>query len=272
MSLLNSAESRTRPRQHRKGTQPVRLVVFVDAIWLPWVRHTQQSWRVSWGIACRHILPFFGNSPLTAISFQLVRQWQRQLRTLDLAPSTINRILSVFKTICNLAEAQGQLDRDFSPALALDWAKVQKPAMRLLELDDLRRLLLALKNSQRPEAPAVLLMLYTGAAKNVVLKARWRDIDLGQNLLRSQASRGPAEVLLPAEAVSLLASLPEGRDTDCLFPGRLPEQPRDDIFRFWDETRKGAGLAGLLLRDAQASYSHWRLRLGTERLAVPDEN
>ena len=262
--MLQGSETEGIRSTRRKASRTMSLADFVREHWLPWAERKQKSWRVSWRIARTFILPFFGaNSPGT-LTFRLVRQWQKELNQQGLAPSTFNRVLSVFKTICNLGESQGWLDREFSPAQALDWARVEKPARRILALVDMRSLLDRLESSSRQEAVAVLLLLYCGASKNAVLKARWQDVDLSGAILRTRAGRGSSQVLLPAEAVELLRR--QSQSGSFIFTGKDGRRPLADTYRFWEELRNSLGLHGLLIKDAQASYSHWRLRVGPEAL------
>ena len=244
---------------------------FVDEVWLPWAQESQTSWRLSKHIADQHIIPVFGAMRLEQIRPEAVRAWLDGLERKNFALTTRNRFLCVFKTICNVAIKAGRLSS--SPAGAVACGRPERAEQRLLPLPDMRRILHALENSRRMEAAIILLLLYTGASKSVILRARHEDLFLEENLLLHRSANGRARsILLPSEAVELARGLPKDASSPWLFPGRDRNRPLSDIFLFWNELRSDCGLSGLLLRDAQRSYAHWRFCLGNAGLAESGEN
>ena len=154
-----------KPGQKRRTKAAKKtLRAFVEDIYLPHMRLRKRSWTVDARLASRFIYPTFGNREIRNIRAIEVERWLDRL-TNKLAPSSCNRVLAVFKTICSLAVRQGIVPASASPCSGVFSLKLQTPRERYLSPDEAVRLMTILEQSERQEAQALRLLLLTGARK-----------------------------------------------------------------------------------------------------------
>lgn len=114
-------------KQTRSGRQT--LMGYVEGTYLPHMRLRKRSWSVDARLARRFIYPSFGNRELGKIRAIEVEKWLDRL-TCKLAPSSCNRVLAVFKTICSLAVRQGVVPASAAPCTGVFSLKLQTPKER----------------------------------------------------------------------------------------------------------------------------------------------
>ena len=93
------------------------------------------------------------------------------------------------------------------------------------------------------------ILLYTGARKSEVLRAKWADVDLDSGHWRIPTSKSGREQLikLPQHVRETLRKL--DRLGPYLVPGRDPNQPRSDLKRPWEWIIAHAGVKDVKLHD-----------------------
>lgn len=242
----------------------VNLDAFVSEIYLPRARLRKRSWRVDERIARQHLSPVFGARELAGIQRHEIEDWLRCLAGGGLAPSTCNRILAVFKTICALAEMRGVLAAGRSPCAGVPSLKTHTQRERYLTPDEARKLMGALEKSDRQEAFALRLLLLTGARKSEILKARWEHVRLDLRLLIVPLSKSgrPRHISLSNEAVAVIRSIPRAPGCPWLFPGHSPDKPRSDIYLFWDRLRSDLGLGDVRIHDLRHTFASLLVNAG----------
>lgn len=240
------------------------LDAFVSDIYLPHAKLRKRSWDVDERIARQHLSPAFGDRRLADIQRHEVEDWLHGLSTKGLAPATCNRILSVFKSICSLAELRGILPAGQSPCAGVAPFKIHTQRERYLTRDEARRLMRTLEKSNRPEAFALRLLLLTGARKSEILKARWENVRLDQRLLTVPLSKSgrPRHILLSEAAIKVLRALPRASGNPWLFPGHAPGKPLSDIYKFWNELRRSLGLADVRIHDLRHTFASFLVNAG----------
>jgi integrase len=133
---------------------------------------------------------------------------------------------------------------------------------RYLEPAELGRLCDALnRRHDRPEAAAIVFLMLTGARRNEVLTARWRDFAPGTGIWTKPAAHTKQKrthrIPLSAAARAVLMQLAE-----CF----APNEPPPDAYVFgperihrvrstWEEVRTEAKLPGLRLHDLRHAYA-----------------
>ena len=71
-------------------------------------------------------------------------------------------------------------------------------------------------------APAIRLLLFTGARLSEVLKLQWKSVDLEAGVIRLEDSKtGPKTIQLNPAAKQILAALPRGDSNPCVIRGRF---------------------------------------------------
>ncbi|WP_304736648.1 site-specific integrase [uncultured Desulfovibrio sp.] len=250
-------------RLHRQHAATARqddileLDAFVDAVYLPHVKMRKRSWRVDERITRKRLSPVFGDRRLDGILRGEVENWLHDLAAQGLSPSTCNRNLAVFKSVCSLAMLHGVLPAGQSPCAGVRAFKIHWQRERCLNIAEARRLMRALERSPCAAAAAIRLLLLTGARKSEILKARWENVRLDQRLLTVPLSKSgrPRHILLSDEAVAVLRALPRRPECPWLFPGHAPGKPLSDIFLFWRDLRSALGLNDIRIHDLRHTFA-----------------
>ncbi|SDP35300.1 Phage integrase, N-terminal SAM-like domain, partial [Eubacterium maltosivorans] len=100
-----------------------------------------------------HLLPFFGDMPLRAISRKKIRKFKKHLSK-KLAPKTVKDILSYLKTILKAAEKKGYLKSPEMPKV-----RVQAREKEILDRRSQQALSERVRQSQNPQDMAVYISL-----------------------------------------------------------------------------------------------------------------
>lgn len=239
------------------------LMAFVEDIYLPHMRLRKRSWTVDARLASRFIYPTFGNREIRNIRSIEVERWLDRL-TNKLAPSSCNRVLAVFKTICSLAVRQGIVPASASPCSGVFSLKLQTPRERYLSPDEAVRLMTILEQSERQEAQALRLLLLTGARKSEILKARWENVHLDLHMISVPISKSGKTryIFLSDAARDILAGLKSRGKSPWLFPGRSSRKPISDIFAYWKEVRDKLNLADVRIHDLRHTFASFLVNAG----------
>jgi len=105
----------------------------------------------------------------------------------------------------------------------------RKPRQRVLDDAELKAFWQATERMGYPCGPLFRLLLLTGARKNELAQARWREIDRKQKLLTVPPERFKSDsshiIPLTTEAMAVLETLPTFEKGDCLFTTTFGERP-----------------------------------------------
>lgn len=240
------------------------LDAFVSQIYLPNIKVRKRSWQIDERIARQYLSPVFGHRVLSEINRCEVEDWLNSLLESGLAPSSCNRFLAVFKTICSFAETRGFLESGKSPCNGVSSFKIHKQRERYLSQDEARRLMERLEQSDRPEALALRLLLLTGARKNEILKARWENVNLEQRLLTVPLSKSgkPRHIVLSDAAIAVIKSIPQKAGIPWLFPGHAEGKPLSDVYLFWKKLRAELGLKDVRVHDLRHTFASFLVNSG----------
>ncbi len=252
-----SPASRPKRRGKQGESKPISFDALVSEVYLPYAKQHKKSWDMDERIARQHISPVFGDRALGEISRGDVEVWLQGLSKKGLAPTTCNRILSVFRSICSLALEYGAFPSGQSPCVRVSPLKVGVLRERYLTDEQAQRVMNELDHSERQEARAIKLLLLTGARKSEVLKARWEDVHLGQRLLTVPVSKSgrPRHIPLSDEAVAVIRSIPQEPGCPWLFPGRASGKPLSDLYLFWNSLRRKLGLRDIRIHDLRHTFA-----------------
>lgn len=255
----------TRAKIRNKATDSqLTLDDFVSQIYLPNIKIRKRSWQIDERIARQYLSPVFGHRPLSDIDRCEVEDWLNGLRKSGLAPSSCNRFLSVFKTICSFAERRGFLEQGKSPCLGVSSFKIHAQRERYLSQEEAQRLMGHLEQSNRPEALALRLLLLTGARKSEILKARWENVNLGQRLLTVPLSKSgkPRHIVLSDAAIAVIKNIPKTDGVPWLFPGHAEGKPLSDLYLFWNKLRCELGLKDVRIHDLRHTFASFLVNSG----------
>ena len=256
-----------RPRREKRSSRHegrISVDAFIASVYLPQARLIKKSWDLDERVARQHISPAFGSRAFAEIAHYEVENWLQSLLQKGLKLATVNRILAVFKHICSIAVIHRVMTAEESPCYGVRAFKVHMQRARFLSEDEAQRIKAALERYSRPEAIVLLLLLLTGARKSEILKARWEYVDLKQQMLMVPDSKSgkPRYIRLSVEAAAIIAAIPRTSGSPWLFPGRTPDKPLSDVYRFWNKIRRPLGLQDVRVHDFRHTFASWLVNAG----------
>jgi len=204
-------------------------------------------------LSLKYLNRAFKDTRLAEISPGLVRKYITERTEAGMSPATINRELSLLKSILYAAEYDGII-----PSNPIRGRRVKRLeennsrekmilAMNLTD-EDLRRLVDAAKPHLKP---ILMLALITGMRKTEILRMKWKDVDLRLGTIRIPAenSKSKRERFIPIDA-NLVAELDLiERKSDYVFFN--PETGKNimEIKRAFKTALRAAGIEGLHFHD-----------------------
>lgn len=246
------------------------LKEFHEKYWRPNRTLSKRSPKDDESILRKHLLPAFGNLPLTYITTEKVEKFKGDLSEAKLKPKTISNILTLLGSILRYAT-----ELDFIFRLP----KIKKP--RLYQNDyqylrtatEIRRFL----NEAKKQEPGVYELfataVYTGMRAGELLGLRWSDVDLKQRLISVKRSFDkPTKsgrlryVPILDPLLPILKKWRLQNDNELVFPNAVGNMhtPNPRVIKFtFKEALEKAELAPIRFHDLRHSFaSHWMLNGG----------
>lgn len=126
------------------------------------------------------------------------------------SPITANRVLAVFRRLCNWAVGRGHVA--VSPCESIESPSAEETRDRVLEDDEIKLAWAAFAGAGWPFGPIAKLLLLTGARRDEIAGGRWSEIDLAAKtwtIAKERSKNGVAhEIPLSDSAVEILSALP----------------------------------------------------------------
>ena len=132
-----------------------------------------------------HIFPELGMIPLNRLDNVLLEEYVRKKRDTgsrdggELAPKTVNCLISVIKQVLRFAEEEGCLDKP----LKIRALRQNKPEIRIMTREEQRQLETMAAKDGGPAALGILVALYTGLRIGEVCALQWKDISLEYSVI-----------------------------------------------------------------------------------------
>jgi integrase len=244
-----------RERQERRSIPTLRA--FVQDHYLPFVRTYKRSWQTDEIVLRVHVLPRLGHLFLDEIHTQRITEIIAAMRSDGYAPGTVGRVIVILRYLFNLVGKWNVVRGLENPASGIPVpADVQRN--RFLDKDETTRLVEALaKDENQVAAKAILLLLLTGARRNEITHARWEHVDLEASTLFVPLSKSGKSryVILNADAVAILRSIPRLPDNPFVFPSPVTGRPCASLYFPWQRIRTKAGLGDVRLHDLRHSFA-----------------
>src|SRR5262249_3022641 len=241
-----------RERQERRSIPT--LSAFVEQRYLPFVQTYKRSWQTDETVLRVHVLPRLGHVFLDEITMERITEIVAAMRSDEYAPGTVGRVIVILRYLFNLVRKWNVVRELENPASGIPVpADVQRN--RFLDKDETKRLVEALaKDENQVAAKAILLLLLTGARRNEITHARWEHVDLNTSTLFVPLSKSgkPRYVILNADAVAVLRSIPRLPGNPFVFPSPVTSRPCASLYFPWQRIRTKAGLEDVRLHDLRA--------------------
>ena len=242
-------------RQERRSIPTLRA--FVEDRYLPFVQTYKRSWQTDETVLRVHVLPHLGSLFLDEITTERIIDIVATMQGNDYAPGTIGRVIVILRFLFNLARKWNVLKGNENAAVGIPVPPdVQRT--RFLDKNEIERLVEALvRDENQVAAKAILLLLLTGARRNEVTHARWEHVDLKSSTLFVPLSKSgkPRYVLLNADAVEVLKSVPQLPGNPYVFPSPITGRPCASLHFPWHRIRTEAELSDVRLHDLRHTFA-----------------
>ena len=255
----------------RKDARPKNASITLDRavedyVW-PYLRprlRTAQKYEDMYNL---RISRLYGSMPITEIRREhLLSLHTALVRDDGLSPSSANRHLSMLRRCFSLLVQHDLLDSN--PASRIPMYP-ESGTERYLQSEDLRKLLVALRNGTKRNFMVRMLALYllsTGARLNEALQARWKDIDRENRVWRIPASNSKSKkvrsVPLNDSAIEVLDQLGTEDKYEWLFVNTAKGERLKYVHRVWDRLRIKAGMPNLRLHDLRHTHASMLINQG----------
>lgn len=204
------------------------------------------------------INPVLGKKRLVEIKPKEVQSLHLKLAE---TPYLANRVLSLLKTMFNLAEDWGLRPNHSNPCRRIKAFKEEK-RQRFLSPDELKRIWVALQELEGQgkisafAAVAIRLLVFTGARKSEVLNLQWSEVDFENHQVNLQDSKtGKKTIHLSTHARRLLKEIPRVEGNPFVCVGQKDNRPLTDIKKPWRKLLDVAEIDGLRLHDLRHSFA-----------------
>lgn len=236
----------------------------IDQSYLPHVKSYKRSWGTDFSLLKNHILPALGHLYLDEITRRhLVDLFSHHRKTHK--PGSTNRIIILCRYIFNCAIRWDVPGVKKNPTSGIDLFVENNQRERYLSSDEAQRLFTQLEKSDAPSIKYIIsLLLLTGARKNEVLHAEWRDFDLERRIWTIEVNKSGKTRYIPLSdgVLQLLEIIPRMAGNPFLFPNRKTGKPFVQIFYAWNTARKRAGLADVRIHDLRHSFASFLINSG----------
>lgn len=217
-----------------------------------------------------HLVPQWGKLRLDEIRPQAISKWLGDKRQ-DLAPATVEKLRVTLGRSFELALQWNLPGAEINPVRAVPRFRFDNARERYLSTAEAQRLLVVCKGSSNPQLWAIVsLLLYTGARKSELLKAKWEHVSLDQRFwLIPDSKTGKARrVPLSGPAIDVIKGLAELPGCPWLLPNPETKQPYNTIKRAWATAQAEAKLPGLRLHDLRHSAASFMANGGVDLFTI----
>lgn len=217
-----------------------------------------------------HLIPRWGKLRLDEITHLEISRWLADKRK-ELAPATVEKLRVTMGRTFELGRQWNVPGCEINPVRAVPRFKFDNARERYLSGAEAQRLLAACKASPNTHLWAIVsLLLYTGARKSELLKARWEHIGLeSKTWLIPDSKTGKARrVPLSGAAIEVLEGLNRYPQCPWLVPNPTTLKPYTCLKSAWETAREAAGLPGLRVHDLRHSAASFMANGGIDLFTI----
>ncbi|MFW9851824.1 MAG: tyrosine-type recombinase/integrase [Candidatus Thorarchaeota archaeon] len=193
-------------RRERK----IKFEDFADEYLEKYSKVNKKSWK-SDQTSLNQLIPFFKGMKLNKITPRHIEEYKKK-RIEKVKPSSINRELACLKTLFSVAKKWKLVDEN--PAKEVKLFQEQKIEMRILDKDEMKRLL---DNSCEHLRTIIIIALNTGMRRSEIFKLRWNDIDFINDYIFIKETKSALQRKIPMNSIVSRTIKRMKRESDFLF-------------------------------------------------------
>ena len=244
------------PSEARQAKRAVPTIEALSKDYLEYVKTYKRSHGNDERALRNHILPKYGRMKLDEVEQAEVAAWLKSKVDAGYTPATVNGWHVVMSHMYRMAKKWKIPGGEADPMIGLKHFQANNARERYLSADEIKAVMAAIETSENPQLKHIIpLLLLTGARKQELLKAQWKDFDLEQRRWRipNTKSGRARHVPLSKAAINVINRLPRWDKCPWLVPNPSTKKPYKDIFHCWNTARKKAGIEDVRVHDLRHS-------------------
>ena len=155
---------------------PGLLSEFIEKSYIPYIREHKRSWQTDVRYLRRHVLPYLGAYPLSAVTADTLYRWREELLTSGLSRSTCYRLFWLMKYVLNCAVRRQRLVDDAAFCDPACPRGAQRCPETLSHEEILRTVSLLRQHESNASADAVRLFFSDRNSESEICYDRWEDV------------------------------------------------------------------------------------------------
>lgn len=152
------------------------LSEFIEKSYIPYEREHQRGWQSDVRCLRRHVLPYLGAYPLSAVTADTLYRWREELPTSGLSRSTCYRLFWLMKYVLNCAVRRQRLVDDAAFCDPACPRGAQRCPETLSHEEILRTVSLLRQHESNASADAVRLFFSDRNSESEICYDRWEDV------------------------------------------------------------------------------------------------
>jgi len=241
---LEIAENKFFPERFRKK------LLFSDLLDKYWELHGKYLKSPSWKVMLNEIKQEFANKKSEEITPLDISSFYSKIKE-RASISTANRYLTFLKMIFNKGIKWDMINSN--PATKVLKGKEPPGRLRFLNIDEVKNLL---NNSDKRILPVVLIALFTGMRRGEILKLKWKDIDLENNIIylkETKSGKGRVIPIMP-QLKELLLRLKKDSISD---EDRVFNVPYITLRRYFQKALVKANISNFRFHDLRHTFASY---------------
>lgn len=239
-------------------------------VYLPHIDKTRRNYASDLSFWKTHLLPKFGDRPLTELTRQDVVDARAEMLEAGYSKGMANKWIVQLRYFYNVAKAASVPGAESNPAKDIKQQAIEGRE-RFLSVEETERLRIAVARSENPQLKYIVaLLLMLGCRKRELLDAKWEQFDLTRRLWRIPITKAGKSrtVVLSEAAIDVLGQVPRFEGCPYVLPNPHTGKPFTGIHYAWDTARQRAGLPDVRIHDLRHSFASNLLNAGQSLFVV----
>ena len=214
---------------------------------------TKKSWKCDAYCLDAHLIPFFGEKELQAITTFQIEKYRAERLDVGVKKSTTNRELALLKKMFNLAIDWGYCKNN--PARKVkQFSEKDNLKEQILSVDDEKKLL---KECAEHLRPIIMTALHTGMRRNEILNLKWNDVDLENRVIHVVKTKSGKNRTVPVNEVlyQVLNDRRTIRKSEYVYPNPETGKSFVSIRHSFENACRRAEIQDLRFHDLRHTFS-----------------
>jgi integrase len=254
--IQDEYEKKYQPSKKKKG---IKFDDFAEMYLEDYAKVAKDSWQTD-AYRMKKVVGFFNDVELRDITPMLIQKFRAYSLKNGAGKSTVNRELTLLKTMLNLAIEEGCLEQNPAKGIKM-YSEKDLLRDRVLSEEEESRLFAELADHVKPFA---FTSLHTGMRKGELFYLYWCCVDFENRIIKVEKTKSKKARVIPINSAlyDVLRRLEEERGDN------LRVFPFKNIQTAWESARRRAGLEDLTFHDLRRTFGTRLLEAGVDIVTI----